>query len=55
MMIKTIIVKVEDCKIADYQVVAVNGVVSILSDIINGEDVWIIKTTSPAALIAALY
>lgn len=52
---KTVIVKVKDCKIADYQLVAVNGVVSVLSDLIDGEEVWIIKTTDPVALIAALY
>lgn len=54
-MAKTIIVKIEDCKIADYQLTAISGVVSVLSDLVDGEEVWAVKTTDPAALIAALY
>ena len=52
---KTIIVRIEECKITDEQLFNVKGFKSVIADCINGDDVWVIKTDDPGELIAALY
>ena len=52
---KTIIVKISECKIIDEDLISSNCVKNIIADTYKGEDVWIITTDDIKKLIRLLY